>query len=274
MQRMLATALAEDGYLEKKTNYLLDSKEENAGKNNFTKYWRDLSPSSQGNAWCQCFVDWVFEKTYGREVAKKLLCHDEKAWSFYTPTCSNYFKSKSQWRDTPQAGDVIYFQGNAKTYYTDSNGKSCSKTTFRIKHVGIVTKVDDTYVYTIEGNTSSKSGVVANGGGVVQKSYKLTSTYIAGYGRPDYSIVKKQAYVIGWNSDEKGWWYADTESTYYKSTWQVINNHWYYFNADGYAVKGIQTIDGAMYYFVENGELECALCVTSEKGELYALEAV
>lgn len=257
MQRMLATAIAEDGYLEKKTNYLLDSKEENAGKNNFTKYWRDLSPSSQGNAWCQCFVDWVFEKTYGRDVAKKLLCHDEKAWSFYTPTCANYFKSKSQWRDKPQQGDIIYFKNST-----------------RICHVGIVTKVDDTRVYTIEGNTSSGTSVVANGGAVRQKSYLLTNSRIAGYGRPDYSIVKKQAYVIGWNSDDKGWWYADTENTYYKSTWQVINKHWYYFNAEGYAVKGIQTIDGAMYYFVESGELECAMCVTSEKGELYALEAV
>lgn len=269
---MLATAIAEDGYLEKKTNYMLDSKEDNAGKANFTKYWRDLSPSSQGNAWCQCFVDWCFEKAYGRETAKKLLCHDNKAWSFYTPTCSSYFKIKSQWRTKPQVGDIIYFQGNAKTYYTGSDGKSYSKTTFRIKHVGIVTKVDDTHVYTIEGNTSSGSSVVANGGAVRQKAYRLTNSAIAGYGRPDYSLVEKAPYVIGWNSDEKGWWYADSETTYLKDTWKTINHHWYYFNSEGYAVKGINVIGGGIYYFLEDGELECALCTTDEEGRLSTWE--
>ena len=39
---------------------------------------------------------------------------------------------------------------------------------------------------TIEGNTSSTAGVVANGGGVFEKSYALNYTRIAGYGRPRY----------------------------------------------------------------------------------------
>jgi murein L,D-transpeptidase YcbB/YkuD len=41
-------------------------------------------------------------------------------------------------------------------------------------------------VYTVEGNTSSESGVVANGGGVFKKKYKLNYTRIYGYGRPNY----------------------------------------------------------------------------------------
>ena len=256
MNRMLEVALAEDGYLEKKTNYQLDSKEGNAGKNNFTKYWRDLSPSSQGNAWCQCFVDWCFEKAYGRDMAKKLLCHDSKAWSFYTPTCSSYFKSKGLWHtQKPATGDIIYFKNST-----------------RICHVGIVTKVDDTRVYTIEGNTSSGSSVVANGGAVRQKSYLLTNSRIAGYGRPDYSQVVKAPYVIGWNSDDNGWWYANSESSYYKDEWQVINGHWYYFDVNGYAVKGVHTINDNLYYFMESGDLECAMCVTDEDGKLSPLE--
>ena len=43
------------------------------------------------------------------------------------------------------------------------------------------------YVHTIEGNTSGGSTLVANGGGVHQKKYTLTSSYIQGYGRPAYS---------------------------------------------------------------------------------------
>jgi LysM repeat protein len=49
--------------------------------------------------------------------------------------------------------------------------------------------VGDTYVYTIEGNTSSSSGVVANGGCVAEKKYKLSYGRIAGYGRPDYNSI-------------------------------------------------------------------------------------
>ena len=66
-QRLLATAIAEVGYLEKKTNKNLDSKTANAGYNNYTKYARDLDAISgfyngkkQGYAWCDMFVDWCF----------------------------------------------------------------------------------------------------------------------------------------------------------------------------------------------------------------------
>jgi hypothetical protein len=50
-----------------------------------------------------------------------------------------------------------------------------------------VYKVDNTYVYTIEGNTSSGDDVVIpNGGGVFAKKYRLTNGCILDYGRPKY----------------------------------------------------------------------------------------
>ena len=52
-----------------------------------------------------------------------------------------------------------------------------------------MTGVDDSRVYTVEGNTSSEAGIVANGGCVAQKSYDLHDPGIAGYGRPDYDAV-------------------------------------------------------------------------------------
>lgn len=78
----------------------------------------------------------------------------------------------------------------------------------------------------------------------------------------------KPTYVLGWNHNENGWWYADTEQTYYKSCWQIINHHWYYFNPDGYAVTDWQVIDGKDYYFEPRAghELECALYVTDKDG--------
>ena len=137
----------------------------------------------------------------------------------------------------------------------------------KIKRVntGLVYKVDDTYVYTIEGNTSGASGVIANGGGVCQKKYKLNYSSIAGYGRPKYDVETK--YTIGWNKDDKGFWYSPDGNTYYKSEWAIINDRKYYFNSDGYALRDWQKIDGKWYFFeTAKGDLECALYVSDENG--------
>ena len=45
---------------------------------------------------------------------------------------------------------------------------------------------------TIEGNTSSASGVVANGGSVATKSYDLGYSRIMGYGRPPYEKYEQE----------------------------------------------------------------------------------
>jgi hypothetical protein len=59
-------------------------------------------------------------------------------------------------------------------------------------------------------------------------------------------------YSIGWHEDNNGWWYADSETTYLKDTWELINHHWYYFGSDGYMAKGWQTIEGKVYYLQES----------------------
>lgn len=177
-ERLIAVAEKELGYLEKKSNKDLDDKTANAGSNNYTKYNRDLKAwTGVGylNAqWCQAFVDWVFITCFGVELAKKLL----GKFTNYTPTGSDQFKKRNAYikrgKGKPKPGDVIYFYSTAKG---------------RIGHVGIVIKVTSSTVYTIEGNTSGASSLVTNGGGVKKKSYKLTSTYIDGYGSVDYTVV-------------------------------------------------------------------------------------
>lgn len=170
-EKVITIARAEVGYLEKKSAANLDSKTENAGNGNYTKYWRDMLSTMQGQPWCQCFVNWCFKKTFGEAKAKELLCCSGKSWTYYTPTAAGYFKTAKRWyTSNPQAGDVIYFKNSA-----------------RIHHVGLVIKVSGGTVYTIEGNTSGGSAVIANGGGVRQKSYQIGNSSIAGYGRPNYS---------------------------------------------------------------------------------------
>lgn len=164
---VIGIAEEEIGYLEKRTNANLDSKTANAGSNNYTKYWRDIKPEWQGEPWCAAFVSWCFMKAFGLEKAKELLKH----WPYtYCPTLGAKFTKHAN----PQVGDIVIFYRNGE-----------------FAHTGIVTKVDRDRFWTIEGNTSGASGIIANGGGVCQKSYYNSNLPGTKFCRPDYSIVAK-----------------------------------------------------------------------------------
>lgn len=162
---LIANARAEVGYLEKKSNSQLDDKTANAGYGNYTKYWRDVYPQYQGQPWCACLVSYLMMKTFGLETAKKLLKH----WPYvYCPTLGNLFTKHAN----PQRGDiVIFYRGGT------------------FAHTGIVTKVEGDVFYTIEGNTSGGSDIVANGGGVCSKYYYNSKLPGTKFCRPDYSLV-------------------------------------------------------------------------------------
>lgn len=179
-EKVIDIAKDEVGYLEKKSNSQLDSKTANAGRNNYTKYARDLNEipgllngNKQGFAWCAVFVIWSFVKAYGVEAAKKLLCLPKNSLAASCTYAARYFKENGQfYKGNPKTGDQIFF--------LDGSGS--------VGHTGIVKNVDGRYVYTIEGNTSPSFGVIANGDGVYEKQYLLTDPKIYGYGRPDYEI--------------------------------------------------------------------------------------
>ncbi|MGM9551514.1 MAG: peptidoglycan-binding protein [Clostridia bacterium] len=167
VNKVINVASNEIGYLEKASNKNLDNKTANAGSANYTKYgaYFDTNPAQ----WCDLFVDWCFCHAYGKNTAKILL----GGFSAYTPTSAQCFKNMGRWyTSNPKVGDVIFY-----------------KNSMRICHTGIVYKVDNTYVYTIEGNTSGGSQVISNGGGCCKKKYLLTNSRIAGYGRPNYDGI-------------------------------------------------------------------------------------
>lgn len=181
VDKLISFARGEVGYLEKsKSAYksnpnIIYEKTKGAGYDNYTKYnyeMHKIYPSVMDfpAPWCDCFVDWCFYKVFGISTAKSLLCGN---FDDYTVASANMYKNKGAWHTSnPKPGDQIFFK--------NKNG---------ICHTGIVRDVDDYYVYTIEGNTSSSSGVVANGGGVFEKKYPIRSANIAGYGRPKYDLV-------------------------------------------------------------------------------------
>lgn len=178
--KVIKIARAEVGYLEKsrasytKNPAILDEKTAGAGKDNYTKYGRDIHKIYPGvmdfpAAWCDAFVDWCFYKAYGIATAKSLVGGN---FNDYTVASAQMYKNKNAWHTkNPKPGDQIFFKNST-----------------RICHTGIVYKVDSKYVYTVEGNTSAGSSVISNGGGVCEKKYLLTNSRIAGYGRPKYDV--------------------------------------------------------------------------------------
>jgi hypothetical protein len=175
IKKLISTASAEIGYMEKASNKNLDDKTANAGKGNYTKYARDLvkligSPYAQGAAWCDMFVDWCFVQTFGKDNAKKML----GGWSAYTPTSADLYKKAKRFYQSPAVGDQIFFKNSE-----------------RINHTGIVVNVTEAFVYTIEGNSSNK---------VQNRSYSLKDKSIAGYGKPNWSVVatKEEPTISQW----------------------------------------------------------------------------
>ena len=183
-ERVIATAQAEIGYLEKATNAQLDDKTANAGANNWNKFARDLdnlgdlfNGKKNGYDWCGVFATWCFIQTFGKELGQALLCQPPKSLAAGVKYAANYFKNKGRFHTSnPQPADQIFFYGSSTDVW---------------QHTGLVEKVEGGKVYTIEGNTTGASGVVYNGGGVARKSYALNYSRIAGYGRPDWTLVKE-----------------------------------------------------------------------------------
>lgn len=107
-------------------------------------------------AWCAMFVSWCANQA---GIDQNILTYRS-----YVPDMVSDFQSKGQWHDrnyTPSRGDIIIVNGSG--------------------HVGIVTGVSGSTVYTIEGNKTSLGSACGT------DSYTIGSSYITGYGVPNYT---------------------------------------------------------------------------------------
>lgn len=166
--KVIAIAMGEVGYKEKRTNASLDDKTANAGTGNYTKYARDFDQKypnwyngkKNGFDWCDMFVDWCFLTAFGYNKALELLCQPQKSAGAGCTCSFRYYKNKGQSGRTPKVGAQIFF-GNSES---------------DLRHTGLVYKVDNSYVYTIEGNTSAQ---------VAYRKYNRATTKLW-YGYPNY----------------------------------------------------------------------------------------
>lgn len=170
-EKVIEIARSQIGYKEKETNSQLDNFDANAGDNNYTKYARDLAAAGyyngnkNGYAWCDCFHDWCHYEAAGHD--KKLAEWTTCQTGLYGAGCkfsADYYKKQGRFYTDPQPGDQIFFN--------------------KFAHTGIVEKVADGKVYTIEGNTGNQ---------VKRHTYTLGSSKIDGYGRPKYDEPVKES---------------------------------------------------------------------------------
>lgn len=176
IDQVIDIARAEVGYMEKSrraynnNHDILYDKTAGAGSDNLTKYAKEMDElqvyngAKQGYAWCNVFVDWCFVQALGLDRARELLIG-------FSAGCTqdyNWFKNAGQVYSTPEVGDLVIFG-------------DCD-------HIGIVVDVNGSFgsISTIEGNTSGKTGLIANGGQVAEKTYSIGSNYIKCYCRPNY----------------------------------------------------------------------------------------
>ena len=148
--RMIEVAMAEVGYVET--------------PDNITKYGKAMN--ADGLPWCGSFINFC---------AKQARVDIPNVVS--TIAGAKAFKAKGQWFVSPKVGDLVFFD------FIDDN-----KTV--IQHIGLVVKVGEHTILTIEGNTSG-TGSQANGGEVMMKTRKLgPHSFVVGYGRPSYKGEK------------------------------------------------------------------------------------
>lgn len=89
------------------------------------------------------------------------------------------------------------------------------------------------------------------------------------------SVTNSRKYKLGWNKDDKGWWYADTETTYYKDRWAKINGEWYSFDKEGYMLSNTWQVEagGDTYYLGAEGDMQTNMVVgLGADGKLQPIE--
>ena len=180
--KVIQMAISQIGYLEKsKSAYqkdpgILDSMTAGAGYDNYTKYGRDMHaiyPSVMDfpAPWCDCFVDWCFQRAYGVTTAKSLLAGN---FDDYTVASAGMYAKHGALDKKPEVGAQIFFTRNG--------------TVSGCYHTGLVISVaaDGKTVTTIEGNTSAVgSGIEANGGCVAKKVRNVNAYTL--FGHPAYN---------------------------------------------------------------------------------------
>ena len=178
---VIAVALSQMGYQEGSSSSNLSGM--NGGSSNYTEFMTHVY-ANQSLEWCAAFCAWSLYQSQAT---------NHTGYNYYYR--ANQGKSGYHWCEIscPYWKQALQFDGlyKASAYkggsYIPKTGDLIFFTSgTTVGHIGLVVYSDGTYVYTIEGNTSSGTGVESNGGGAYFKKYELNHSRIDGYGALDY----------------------------------------------------------------------------------------
>ena len=155
--KLVAWCLGQVGYTEGANNY-----------NKYAELWTQAGGwNAQNQPYCDIFADVAFIECFTLPVASKLTYQPIGSFSALCSTSANYYKNNGAWFSTPDIGDQAFFNYGGG-----------------INHTGIVVGVTGGVVTCVEGNSSDA---------VRKNSYNLGNSYIAGFGRPDWSVFSNSS---------------------------------------------------------------------------------
>ena len=153
--KITQTARAEIGYHE--------GRDKNGNWTNHEKYAPQVPGLewAQGQPWCGVFVAWVARRAGVADLyppaSVAASCDAAGAW----------WKKQGRWSAYPAIGAQVFFGSPSD-----------------LTHTGIVTRYDDTWVWSVEGNTNQNGS--AQGDGVYENKRARRSDHVVGYGVPRF----------------------------------------------------------------------------------------
>lgn len=133
---------------------------------------------AKGVAWCAVFASYVANAC---GLLNKVIKKRDGVGDFPRHGVPEGWGTWHEGNTKPRVGDLILFTWNGKGSYKDEG-----RDQYFSDHVGIVYKVDNYYVYTVEGNTNGSNDTSV----VSKRKYALYDGDINGYYRPDWSKVE------------------------------------------------------------------------------------
>ena len=161
-QRMVHSMLSQVGYV--------------ADPGKYTKYAADLDETDTYNGpkngfdWCDVFYDWNMITTFGLDVGQRMLFQPKHGGGAGCWLSAGFYRDNGRFGSEPRLGAQIFFGEPGDEY-----------------HTGGVVGYDDTFVYTVEGNTGYGEGY--SSGAVMKRTYYRDDGCIAGYGYPDWDLA-------------------------------------------------------------------------------------
>ena len=165
LERKLVMSMTKAEAVHKVVTLAYDQVGYKEGPNNWNKYAADPRMTQffgwnvQNQAWCNIFADWLPVDLFGIAAAREMVYGGSTACRI----AAEQFQKNDAWFDSPEKGDQVF-------YYISGG----------INHVGTVVDVSGATLTTVEGNYQD---------GVCIVTHYINDPEIAGYGRPNWSVV-------------------------------------------------------------------------------------